>query len=315
MSEFIGAGIGALGNIVGTMMQNSANAKQAAAQMAFQERMAGQQRQWTGENMEAQYGYQRSLNAEARNWDSYMQGTAYQRATTDMRAAGLNPMLAYSQGGAGTGSIGAGSAPSGSVGSGPSGASARMENIMGGAAESASKAAKLRPEVELIQSQAETQTGQAQLIQHQKRLVDAQVGQAQAATALDIARAQTEERRPPNIDANTGLLVQQGRSAGQEVVRFDNYGPRTTLGDHAAAVEAVGRRVAREAAPEVTRHIDRVRQNPPVLTPPSITLPDVVVNAPAAARSWWHRSQDNRRVRDRELVDGVRGFLDRIIRR
>lgn len=57
---------------------NEANSAQAATQMAFQERMSN---------------------------------TAYQRATSDMAAAGLNPMLAYSQGGA----------------SAPSGASAQMQ--------------------------------------------------------------------------------------------------------------------------------------------------------------------------------------------
>lgn len=46
-----------------------------------------------------------------RQWQEQMSNTSYQRATTDLKAAGLNPMLAYSQGGAGT--------PSGAVGTVP----------------------------------------------------------------------------------------------------------------------------------------------------------------------------------------------------
>lgn len=46
-----------------------------------------------------------------------MSSTAYQRAMADMKAAGLNPMLAYQQGGAST----------------PAGSSSRMENVYGGA--------------------------------------------------------------------------------------------------------------------------------------------------------------------------------------
>lgn len=45
-----------------------------------------------------------------REWQEQMSNTAYQRAVQDMRKAGINPMLAFSQGGASTPS---GSAPSG----------------------------------------------------------------------------------------------------------------------------------------------------------------------------------------------------------
>jgi hypothetical protein len=40
------------------------------------------------------------MTAEARDYNTMMANTAYRRAVIDMRAAGLNPMLAYMQGGA-----------------------------------------------------------------------------------------------------------------------------------------------------------------------------------------------------------------------
>lgn len=209
----VGSAMGAIGQIAGGMMANAANAKQASAQMAFQERMLQQQNDFSREMFNSQLGAQQNLNAEARNWDAHMQGTAYQRAMNDMRSAGLNPMLAYMKGGAGTGNIGAGSAPSGSVSSAPSGAQARMENVTAGLASTAMDAARVGPQVKLLQSQAEQGEAQTALIGEQQRLAKAQVDNTQANTGLTVLQQATEAVRPGFLRAQTGLAGAQTGAA------------------------------------------------------------------------------------------------------
>jgi hypothetical protein len=92
LASIIGAGIGAASSLIGTSMQNAASAQQAANQMRFQ---------------------------------NEMRATQYQTAVADLKAAGLNPMLAYTQGGAGT----------------PAGAAAPVANVLGPAGNSAKEAA------------------------------------------------------------------------------------------------------------------------------------------------------------------------------
>ena len=94
----IAAGAQIVGGLIGAHGQqktNTANAQQVADTNQFNAQQAQAQR----------------------DWQERMSNTQYQRAVDDMRAAGLNPALAYQQGGAGT--------PSGSTASGQV---ARLEN-------------------------------------------------------------------------------------------------------------------------------------------------------------------------------------------
>jgi len=134
--EFLTPVLGAVGSHVGQLNANNANsalmqqgnafnAAQTQAQMDFQERM---------------------------------RRTQYQTAVEDLKAAGLNPMLAYTQGGAGT--------PSGASSSSVS--PPKVESTLGNAANSAATSAMALNNVmqnRLIQSQIQKTDTEADNIQ------------------------------------------------------------------------------------------------------------------------------------------------------
>lgn len=91
-------------DLLGGVMSNNANSSEASANRAFQ---------------------------------ADQTGTAYQRAVADLKAAGLNPMLAYTQGGASSGG----------------GAQATMQNAVGSAVHTGLSAKMNNAQVENLKSQ------------------------------------------------------------------------------------------------------------------------------------------------------------------
>lgn len=193
--SLVGTGVGALfggpmgaaaGNLFGNVLQNIGSAKQAREQMDFQERMSN---------------------------------TSWQRGVADLKAAGLNPALAYMKGGAST----------------PSGAMAPVVNEVGAAVSSGLQAAQTLASLKNVAADTELKGSQA--------------AQVESETSLNVLR-------DPLIRAQTRGAVSSSRQAealadqalaNLENIQVDTQLKRGTLESGISRAKSEAERVAAEA--------------------------------------------------------------------
>lgn len=172
-----GSVVSALGSYLGGRNQDRANRSMAAGNMEFQdqqrikaqaydseERIASQD--WNEYSRSEVQDYQERLINTARSYDERMSNTSFQRGVSDMKHAGINPILAFMKGGASTPSAKAAASSAGQSVPGKSkpgrGAQAQMVNRLAGMAPSAIAMAKGAAEISNIKAQTKVtkKTGQ-----------------------------------------------------------------------------------------------------------------------------------------------------------
>lgn len=183
-----------VGAYLGQQETNQANAQQARDQMNFQERMSN---------------------------------TQYQRGTADMKAAGLNPMLAYAQGGA----------------SAPNGAQAVMQNAaaeLGKTVSSAMEALSLKKDLEQKDASIALTNEQNKNTQVARLGLESEAVQKHA-EAMDISNTVSARQQTSSYYKNLAKSINAQNTASAKAAKVQEI--QSQYDEKAAPADAVLKRV------------------------------------------------------------------------
>lgn len=115
---------------------------------------------------------QKAAAQKQMDFQERMSSTAYQRATADMRNSGINPALAYMQGGA----------------SSPGGAMPQLQDAIGPAVSSAQHGARLGAEMKMMKQDFVKRGEEIGLVRSERDAVDQNTAKTKVETALLMAQ-------------------------------------------------------------------------------------------------------------------------------
>lgn len=153
---------------------NNQNVGLAREQMAFQEKQQGIAHAFSAQQI-----------ADQREYETSMSNSSYQRGIADLQAAGLNPMLAYQQGGASTPSS---PSPQGVTG-GP-GARAELHAPGLAAINTAFTAARLEGELEKMKAETDLTRASIPRVEQETRTSTSSAAELDSRTKERLARLQ-----------------------------------------------------------------------------------------------------------------------------